>query len=57
MWVMQRRKGGSPRGRAGATVTQAALLGTALSTDRSHEILHTATYSTLVTAVMIDGPR
>lgn len=53
----ERRKDGSPPGQAGATVTQAALLGTALSTDRSHEILHIATYSMLVTAIMIDGPR
>lgn len=41
----ERRKDGSPRGLAGATVTRAALLGTALSADRSHEILHIATYS------------
>lgn len=40
-----------------ANVTQPALLGTALSTDMSHEILHKATYSVVVTAVMIDRPR
>lgn len=38
-------------------MTQAALRGTALSTDTSHEILHIATYSVLVTALIIDRPR
>lgn len=37
-----------------ANVTQPALLGTGLSTDMSHEILHIATYRVDVTAVMID---
>lgn len=54
----ERRRDGSPQRLANrANVTQAALLGTALSTDMSHEILHIATYSMLVTAIMIDRPR
>lgn len=40
-----------------ANVTRRGLFRTALSTDMSHEILHTATYSAAVRASMIDGLR
>lgn len=54
----RRRRDEGPRGPANrANVTQAALLGTALSTDMSREILHTATYSEAITAAVIDGSR
>lgn len=53
-----RRRNESPRRRANRTnVTQVALFGTALSNDMSHEILHTATYSAAVRAIMIDSLR
>lgn len=48
----------SPQRLANRTnVTWPALLGTVLSTDMSHEILHIATYSMALTAVMINRPR
>ena len=40
-----------------ANVTQPALLGTAMSADMSHEILHTATYRAAIKAVMMDRRR
>lgn len=47
----ERRRDGSPQRLANrANVTRPALLGTTLSTDMSHEILHIATYSVAVTA-------
>lgn len=47
----ERRMDGSPQRLAcRANVTWPTLLGTTLSTDRSHEILHIATYSVAVTA-------
>lgn len=54
----ERRRSESPQRPANrATVTLPALLGTPLSTDMSHEILHIATYSVAVTAIMIDRSR
>lgn len=52
------RRVGSPQRLTNSTdVTRPALPGTALSADRSHEILHTATFGIAVTAIMIDRPR
>lgn len=54
----ERRREESPQRPANRTnVTLPALLGAALSTDMSHEILHMATYSAAVSAVMIDRCR
>lgn len=54
--VEWRRKDGPQRAANRANVTRAALPGTVLSTDTSHEILLIATYSVAVTTTMIDGP-
>lgn len=54
----ERRRNESPQRLANrANVTQPALLGTALSTDMSHEILHIATFRVAVTNVMIHRSR